>query len=64
MNQRPTESRSDDPTEYATALFESSHLKKALRILRSEQREVVILAYFGGFTHSESLGSWTNFWKQ
>ena len=64
MNQRPTESRSDDPTEYATASFESSYLKRALTILRPEQHEVVILAYFGGFTHSESLGSWTNFWEQ
>lgn len=64
MNQRPTESRSDDPTEYATAQFESSHLKKALTTLRPEQREVVILAHFGGCTHSESLGNWTNFWEQ
>ena len=53
MSQRPTEARSDDPMEYATAQFESSHLKEALTILRPEQREVVILAYFGGFTHSE-----------
>ncbi|MDP6454049.1 MAG: sigma-70 family RNA polymerase sigma factor [SAR202 cluster bacterium] len=53
MSQRPTEARSDDPTEYATAQFESSRLKEALTVLRPEQREVVILAYFGGFTHSE-----------
>jgi RNA polymerase sigma-70 factor (ECF subfamily) len=53
MNQRPTEARSDDPTEYTTAQFEASRLKEALTILRPEQREVVMLAYFGGFTHSE-----------
>jgi RNA polymerase sigma-70 factor (ECF subfamily) len=53
MNQRPTEDRSDDPTQYATAQFEASRLKEALTILRPEQREVVVLAYYGGFTHSE-----------
>ncbi|MCH8310972.1 MAG: sigma-70 family RNA polymerase sigma factor [Chloroflexi bacterium] len=53
MSQRPTESRSDDPMEYTTAQYEASRLKTALTILRPEQREVVVLAYFGGFTHSE-----------
>jgi RNA polymerase sigma-70 factor (ECF subfamily) len=53
MSQRPTEARSDDPSEYTTAQFEASRLKEALTVLRPEQREVVMLAYFGGFTHSE-----------
>ena len=53
MSQRPTEARSDNPSECATAQYEASRLKEALTILRPEQREVVVLAYFGGFTHSE-----------
>ena len=50
---RPSESRADDPAEYARAQYEGSQLKDALTTLRPEQREVVVLAYFGGFTHSE-----------
>ena len=38
---------------YATAQYERSQLKDALHTLRVEQREVVVLAYFGGLTHSE-----------
>ena len=53
LTNRPTESRDDDPTEYVTAQFEGSRLKQALATLRPEQREVVVLAYFGGMTHSE-----------
>jgi RNA polymerase sigma-70 factor (ECF subfamily) len=48
-----------DPVEYAKLQFEQSYLKAALSNLRPEQREVVVLAYFGGLTHSEiskSLG--------
>ena len=36
VSQRRTEARSDDPAEYTTAQFESSHLKDALKILRPE----------------------------
>ncbi len=43
----------DDPVAYATAQYERSQLKDALHTLRVEQREVVVLAYFGGLTHSE-----------
>lgn len=43
----------DGPTEYATFQFESGILKGALSTLRPEQREIVVLAYFGGLTHSE-----------
>jgi RNA polymerase sigma-70 factor (ECF subfamily) len=53
LTNRPSESRSGDPAEYAKAQFEGSQLKKALTSLRPEQREVVVLAYFGGFTHTE-----------
>ncbi len=53
LTNRPSESRDHDPTEYATAQFEGSRLKQALTTLRPEQREVVVLAYFGGLTHSE-----------
>lgn len=53
MSQRPSEARSDDPMEYAAAQYEASRLKTALTTLRPEQREVVVLAYYGGFTHSE-----------
>ena len=38
---------------YATLQFNRSLLKDALFTLRPEQREIVILAYFGGLTHSE-----------
>ncbi len=44
---------SSDPVKYATAQFEGSQVKGALSTLRPEQREVVVLAYFGGLTHSE-----------
>ena len=44
---------SNDPMEYATSQFEYGQVKDALHSLRPEQREVVMLAYFGGLTHSE-----------
>ena len=53
LSNRPTESRSDDPTEYVSVQFEGARLKSALMTLRPEQRDVVALAYFGGLTHSE-----------
>ncbi len=53
LSNRPTESRSDDPMEYVTIQYEGTRLKSALMKLRPEQREVVVLAYFGGLTHSE-----------
>ena len=45
-----------DPLEYATAQFESGQIKDALSTLRPEQREIVVLAYFGGLTHTEIAG--------
>jgi RNA polymerase sigma-70 factor (ECF subfamily) len=53
LTNRPSESRAGDPAEYTKAQYEGSQLKSALTTLRPEQREVVILAYFGGFTHTE-----------
>ena len=44
---------STDPTRYATLQSHRSEIKKALSTLRKEQREVVVLAYYGGLTHSE-----------
>jgi RNA polymerase sigma-70 factor (ECF subfamily) len=52
LTNRPSDG-SDDPVAYAKQQFERSHLKNALGNLRPEQREVVVLAYFGGLTHSE-----------
>ncbi len=43
----------DDPVDYANLQLEGGQLKDALHSLRPEQREVVVLAYFGGLTHSE-----------
>ena len=42
-----------DPNRYAVVGMERARIKQALSTLRSEQREVVVLAYFGGLTHSE-----------
>ena len=42
-----------DPVRFATAQFQRSVLDEALKTLRPEQRAVVELAYFGGFTHTE-----------
>ena len=53
LTNKPTESRSDDPTEYVSVQYEGSRLKSALMTLRPEQRDVVVLAYFGEMTHSE-----------
>ena len=42
-----------DPVMYAMLQMKRGILKEALDILRPEQREVVVLAYYGGLTHSE-----------
>ena len=52
IDNRPSEGRGD-PVEYTTLRFEGGRIKEALGVLRTEQREVVMLAYYGGFTHSE-----------
>jgi RNA polymerase sigma-70 factor (ECF subfamily) len=52
VDNRPSEGRGD-PVEYTTLRFEGGRIKEALGVLRTEQREVVMLAYYGGFTHSE-----------
>jgi RNA polymerase sigma-70 factor (ECF subfamily) len=52
LSNKPSDG-ADDPVAYATAQYERSQLKEALHTLRVEQREVVVLAYFGGLTHSE-----------
>ena len=52
LSNKPSDG-ADDPLDYATAQFEHGQLKDALLTLRTEQRQVVELAYFGGLTHSE-----------
>ena len=52
LTNRPSDG-ADDPVAYANAQYERSQLKEALQALRVEQRDVVVLAYFGGLTHSE-----------
>lgn len=44
---------SDDPVKYATREFQRGRVREALLTLGPEQREVVLLAYYGGFTHTE-----------
>ena len=44
---------SNDPVRYTAARMQRGTLDEALSTLRKEQREVVVLAYFGGLTHSE-----------
>ena len=43
----------NDPARFAGLQVQRSILKDALSTLRVEQREVVVLAYYGGLTHSE-----------
>ena len=52
LSNKPGDGR-NDPLDYATFQFESNQIKDALSTLRPEQREIVVLAYFGGLTHSE-----------
>jgi RNA polymerase sigma-70 factor (ECF subfamily) len=44
---------SGDPARFAIGQMRRSEIKEALSGLRPEQRDVVILAYYGGLTHSE-----------
>ena len=44
---------SGDPARFAIGRMRRSEIKEALSGLRPEQRDVVILAYYGGLTHSE-----------
>lgn len=44
---------SSDPARYAMLQMKRGELKEALNVLRPEQREIVLLAYYGGLTHSE-----------
>ena len=52
LSNKPSDGR-DDPLAFATAQFERGQVKEALEVLRPEQREIVLLAYYGGLTHSE-----------
>ena len=52
LTNKPSNGR-DDPLDFATAQFERGQVKDALQVLRPEQREIVLLAYYGGLTHSE-----------
>ncbi len=42
-----------DPFTYTSRRFDRGQIEVALFTLRPEQREIVMLAYFGGLTHSE-----------
>ena len=53
LSNKPSEDNEGDPIAYATSQFERGQLEDALCTLRPEQREIVVLAYFGGLTHSE-----------
>ena len=44
---------SPDPTKYAHQQMQRAKIKEALTALPREQRDVVVLAYFGGLTHTE-----------
>ncbi len=52
LSNRPSNGEGD-PVEHTRLQFEGNRLKVALRRLKPEQREIVVLAYFGGLTHSE-----------
>ncbi len=43
----------NDPMKFANRQMQRGMLSKALSALRSKQREIVVLAYYGGLTHSE-----------
>ena len=51
--QQHPEDESADPTAYADQRMRKRYIKDALDALRPEQREVVMLAYYGGLTHTE-----------
>lgn len=42
-----------DPVRFTVAQFDRVKIKGALEALRPEQREIVVLAYYGGLTHTE-----------
>ena len=52
LTNRPSDDGAD-PVEYTTSQFDRGHLERALSSLRPEQRDVVVLAYFRGLTHTE-----------
>lgn len=52
LNNKPSDD-SSDPVAQVTTKLDGGQLRDALEALRPEQREVVMLAYFGGLTHSE-----------
>ena len=52
MENQPSDD-STDPVRYATVQFQRDLVQDALVVLGPEQREVVVLAYYGGLTHSE-----------
>ena len=52
MENQPSDD-STDPVRYADAQFQRGQVQDALAVLRPEQKEVVVLAYYGGLTHSE-----------
>jgi RNA polymerase sigma-70 factor (ECF subfamily) len=52
LNNSPSDD-SGDPVAQVTTKLDGGQLRDALEALRPEQREVVMLAYFGGLTHSE-----------
>ena len=43
----------NDPIKFANRQMQKGMLGKALSALRSKQREIVVLTYYGGLTHSE-----------
>lgn len=48
-----TEDEAADPSKYTDQQMQRSRIKDALQLLRPEQRNVVVLAYYGGLTHTE-----------
>ena len=52
LTNKPSDGR-DDPVDFASARFQRGQIMDALATLRPEQREVVLLAYYEGLTHSE-----------
>ena len=54
LSNKPSENGSyGDPLKYTSGQFDRGQLEEAMVTLRPEQREIVMLAYFGGLTHSE-----------
>ena len=54
LTNRPSENGTyGDPLKYTSGKFDRGQIDVALFTLRPEQREIVMLAYFGGLTHSE-----------